>query len=74
MYTTLTLTFTILTLLYFTILIPGTAVSSDSKLLQHPQQDQSYIATLAGITQVQEVLLNLLPIHSTIVIMNCIMN
>ena len=45
---TLTFTFTILALLYFTIQIPGTAVSSDSKLLHQTQQNQSYIATLAG--------------------------
>lgn len=48
MYTALTLTITILVLLYFLFQTPGTVVSSESKLLQQGQQNQSYIATLTG--------------------------
>lgn len=48
MYAALTLTITILVLLYFLFQIPGTVVSSESKLLQQNQQNQSYIATLTG--------------------------
>jgi hypothetical protein len=48
MYAVLTLTITILALLYFIIQIPGTVVSSESKSLQQSQQNQSYIATLTG--------------------------
>ena len=48
MYAALTLTITILVLLYFLFQTPGTVVSSESKLLQQGQQNQSYIATLTG--------------------------
>jgi hypothetical protein len=48
MYVVLTLTITILASLYFIIQIPGVVVSSESKLLQQSQQNQSYIATLTG--------------------------
>ena len=49
MYTALTLAIAILaSSSYFMIQIPGTVVSSESKLLQQSQQNQSYIATLTG--------------------------
>ncbi len=48
MYTVLTLSITIFTSLYFIIQVTGTVVSSESNLLQQPQQNQSYIANLTG--------------------------
>ena len=48
MYAVLTLSITILTSLYFIIQMTGTVVSFESKLLQQPQQNQSYIANLTG--------------------------
>ena len=48
MYTALTLSITILVSLYFIVQMTGIVVSSESKLLQQPQQNQSYIANLAG--------------------------
>lgn len=48
MYTVLTLSITIFTSLYFIIQATGTVVSSESNLLQQPQQNQSYIANLTG--------------------------
>ena len=48
MYVTLTLSITILASLYFIIQMTGTVISSESKLLQQPQQIQSYIANLTG--------------------------
>ena len=48
MYVALTLSITILASLYFIIQMTGTVVSSESKLLQQPQQNQSYIANLTG--------------------------
>jgi hypothetical protein len=48
MYAALTLSITILASLYFIIQLTGTVVSSESKLLQQPQQDQSYVANLTG--------------------------
>ena len=48
MYVALTLSITILASLYFIIQMTGTVVSSESKLLQQPQQIQSYIANLTG--------------------------
>lgn len=48
MYTVLTLSITIFTTLYFIIQATGTVVSSESNLLQQPQQNQSYIANLTG--------------------------
>jgi hypothetical protein len=48
MYAALTLTIIILVLSYFLIQTPGTVVSSEPKLLQQGQQNQSYIATLTG--------------------------
>jgi len=48
MYAALTLSITILASLYFIFQLNGTVVSSESKLLQQPQQNQSYIADLTG--------------------------
>ena len=48
MYVALTLSITILASLYFIIQMTETVVSSESKLLQQPQQNQSYIANLTG--------------------------
>ena len=48
MYVALTLSITILASLYFIIQMTGTVISSESKLLQQPQQIQSYIANLTG--------------------------
>ena len=48
MYAALTLSIMILASLYFIIQLTGTVVSSESKLLQQPQQNQSYIADLTG--------------------------
>src|ERR1044072_762571 len=48
MFAALTLSITILASLYFIFQLNGTVVSSESKLLQQPQQNQSYIADLTG--------------------------
>ena len=48
MYAALILSITIIASLYFIIQLTGTVVSSESKLLQPTQQNQSYIANLAG--------------------------
>ena len=48
MYAALILSITIIVSLYFIIQLTGTVASSESKLLQQSQQNQSYIANLAG--------------------------
>ena len=55
MYTVLTLSITIFTSLYFIIQATGTVVSSESNLLQQPQQNQSYIANLTGDSNIPPV-------------------
>ena len=58
MYVALTLSITILASLYFIIQMTGTVVSSESKLLQQPQQNQSYIADLTGDNNIPPVSTN----------------
>src|SRR4029078_9036501 len=58
MYVELTLSITILASLYFIIQMTGTVVSSESKLLQQPQQNQSYIADLTGDNNIPPVSTN----------------
>ena len=53
--TVLTLSITIFTSLYFIIQATETVVSSESNLLQQPQQNQSYIANLTGDTNIPPV-------------------
>src|SRR6476619_270627 len=48
MYAALILSIPIIVSLYFIIQLTGTVTSSESKLLQQSQQNQSYIANLAG--------------------------
>ena len=55
MYTVLTLSITIFTSLYLIIQATGTVVSSESNLLQQPQQNQSYIANLTGDSNIPPV-------------------
>ena len=55
MYTVLTLSITIITSLYFIIQATGTVVSSESNLLQQPQQNQLYIANLTGDSNIPPV-------------------
>ena len=55
MYAALILSITIIASLYFIIQLTGTVVSSESKLLQPTQQNQSYIANLAGVNNIPPV-------------------
>ena len=58
MYAALTLSITILASLYFIVQMTGIVVSFESKLLQQPQQNQSYIANLAGENTIPPVTTN----------------
>ena len=55
MYAALILSITIIASLYFIIQLTGTVASSQSKLLQPTQQNQSYVANLAGVNNIPPV-------------------